>query len=159
MEHMAAQFRTSLPIVVTRPFNYTGPGQPEPYVVPKIVRHFAERAPVIELGNVDVIRDFQDVRVVVEAYVRLLGCPAAAGETVNLCSGRGYAIGELVAELARQTGHALDVRVNPAFVRAHEPKRLVGSNAKLVALVGALPPIPLATTLADMLASAPAGPR
>ncbi|MEP7181735.1 MAG: NAD-dependent epimerase/dehydratase family protein [Betaproteobacteria bacterium] len=159
MEHMAAQFRAALPIVVTRPFNYTGPGQREPYVVPKIVRHFAARAAAIELGNVDVVRDFQDVRVVVEAYVRLLTCPAAAGQAVNLCSGNGYAIGEIVGELERQTGHRMAIRVNPAFVRPNEPQRLVGSPARQVALIGPLPAIPLATTLADMLAAAIAAAR
>jgi len=158
MEAMAAQFRAALPIVVVRPFNYTGPGQGEPFLVPKIVRHFRERAAAIELGNVDVVRDFLDVRTVVEAYRRLLACPAAVGEAINVCSGRGVTVREIVAALERLTGHRMAVRVNPAFVRAREPRRLVGSAAKLRGLVGAMPEIPLATTLADMLA-APAGGR
>ena len=89
MEQMAKLFAAQLPLVVVRPFNYTGPGQREPFVVPKIVRHFAERAAVIELGNVDVVRDFQDVRTVADTYARLLAAPGAAGRTFNICSGRG----------------------------------------------------------------------
>jgi GDP-6-deoxy-D-talose 4-dehydrogenase len=151
MENLARLYARSLPITVVRPFNYTGPGQREPYLVPKIVRHFAQRAAVIELGNVDVVRDFLDVRVVVEAYKRLLAAPAAAGETFNLCSGEGTALRDIVAMLEEITGHRIEIRVNPQFVRAGEARRIVGSPAKLQALVGDLPLRPLASTLADML--------
>ena len=151
MEHMARLYAATLPVVVVRPFNYTGPGQREPYLVPKIVRHFAERADVVELGNVDVVRDFLDVRTVVDAYARLLATPTAAGQTFNLCSGQGVAIRDIVATLEAVTGHRLAIRVNPQFVRPGEPRRIVGSPARLVGAVGDLLPIPLATTLSDML--------
>jgi nucleoside-diphosphate-sugar epimerase len=151
MEHMARLFARSLPITIVRPFNYTGPGQREPYLVPKIVRHFAERADVIELGNVDVVRDFLDVRTVVDAYQRLLEAPAAAGGIFNVCSGTGVAIREMVAMLEGLTGHRIEIRVNPKFVRPDEPRRIVGSPAKLQAVIGLLRKLPLETTLADML--------
>lgn len=152
MEHMSRLFARSLPITIVRPFNYTGPGQREPYLIPKIVRHFAERADVIELGNVDVVRDFLDVRTVVDAYERLLRTPATAGFTFNVCSGTGIAIREMVAMLEERTGHRVEIRVNPKFVRPDEPRRFVGSAAKLRATIGELRALPLATTLADMLA-------
>jgi len=152
MEHMARMYARSLPITVVRPFNYTGPGQHEPYLIPKIVRHFAERAATIELGNVDVIRDFLDVRSVVDVYQRLLNTPAAAGGTFNVCSGKGVAIRDLVAMLEELTGHRIAIRVNPKFVRPDEPRRIVGCSAKLHAIIGDLRTVPLATTLADMLA-------
>lgn len=152
MEHMARLFKDALPIVVVRPFNYTGPGQREPYLVPKIVRHFAERADAIELGNVDVERDFLDVRTVVDAYRRLLQTPAAHGQTLNLCSGTGTTVRSLVGRLEAIAGRRMEIRVNPAFVRAGEPQRTVGSPARLRALIGELRPISLDTTLSDMLA-------
>jgi nucleoside-diphosphate-sugar epimerase len=152
MEHMARMYARSLPITVVRPFNYTGPGQHEPYLIPKIVRHFAERAATIELGNVDVIRDFLDVRSVVDVYQRLLNTPAAAGGTFNVCSGKGVAIRDLVAMLEELTGHRIAIRVNPKFVRPDEPRRIVGCSAKLHAIIGDLRTVPLAMTLADMLA-------
>ncbi|MFO1324903.1 MAG: NAD-dependent epimerase/dehydratase family protein [Burkholderiales bacterium] len=155
MEQMARLFARTLPIVVVRPFNYTGPGQREPYVVPKIVRHFAQRAAVIELGNVDVERDFLDVRTVVDAYRRLLAAPASAGGTFNLCSGTGTSIRQVVATLERITGHRIEIRVNPQFVRVGEPKRVVGSSARLRGVIGELATVPLATTLADMVAEYP----
>jgi nucleoside-diphosphate-sugar epimerase len=155
MEHMARLFAAKLPIVLVRPFNYTGPGQREPFLVPKIVRHFAQGAGAIELGNVDVERDFLDVRVVVDAYRRLLAAPASAGGTFNLCSGTGTSIRQVVATLERITGHRIEIRVNPQFVRVGEPKRVVGSSARLRGVIGELATVPLATTLADMVAEYP----
>jgi nucleoside-diphosphate-sugar epimerase len=152
MEEMAKLFAAQLPLVVVRPFNYTGPGQREPFVVPKIVRHFAERAAVIELGNVDVVRDFQDVRTVADIYARLLAAPGATGRTFNICSGRGVSVRAIVDTLTELTGHRIEVRVNPAFVRASDPARFVGAPAALAAAVGSLSLIPFETTLADMLA-------
>jgi nucleoside-diphosphate-sugar epimerase len=154
MENMARLFADRLPIVVVRPFNYTGPGQREPYLVPKIVRHFAQRAPVIELGNIDSERDFLDVRTVVDAYARLLAAPAAYGQTCNLCSGVGSSVRALIAALEGITGHRIEVRVNPAFVRPNEPRRIVGSPARLQGAIGKLLEMPLSRTLEDMLAEA-----
>lgn len=156
MEHMARLFAPRLPIVLVRPFNYTGPGQREPFLVPKIVRHFAQRTGTIELGNVDVERDFTDVRVVVDAYCRLLETPAAVGGLFNVCSGRAVAVRSLVTALEAMTGQAMTIRVNPAFVRMGEPARITGSAARLVATIGALLDVPLEETLAGMLKEASA---
>ncbi len=152
MEYVAGQFQASLPITIVRPFNYTGPGQKEPFLVPKIVRHFADGASRIELGNVDVVRDFLDVRVVAEVYRRLLETPQAAGGTFNLCSGRGVSVRAIVQALEAVAGRPMEIHVNQEFVRAGEPARIVGSAARLERAIGLLPDIALTTTLADMLA-------
>lgn len=151
MEHMARIFGAEMPITIVRPFNYTGPGQREPFLVPKIVRHFAERAAIIELGNIDVVRDFLDVRVVVDVYRRLLAAGSGGGAVYNLCSERGVAVRDIVRTLESVTGHTIEVRINPAYVRMGEPRRIVGSSARLRAAIGDFPLIPLERTLADML--------
>ncbi len=153
MEHMAATFHDRLPIVVVRPFNYTGPGQAEHFAVPKVVSHFRRGAKAIELGNIDVVREFMDVRTVVEIYRRLLVCPAASGQTINVCTGRGVSLREVIAALEAQTGHHAEIRVDPRLVRTNEVPRVVGSPRKLEGLIGSLPEIPLAATLREMLAS------
>lgn len=151
MEHLAATYADRLPLSITRPFNYTGAGQARQFLIPKLVEHFAERRPVIELGNLDVIRDFSDVRAVAEAYVRLLtvGSPPPI---VNLCSGVGHSLRGILEDLSTLSGHRIEVRVNPAFVRSNEVHRLVGSRERLQAAVGELPFQDFRETLGWMLA-------
>jgi nucleoside-diphosphate-sugar epimerase len=146
MEYMARLWLDRLPIILVRPFNYTGVGQDAQFLIPKIVDHFRRGARAIELGNIDVARDFLDVRAVAVAYVRLLEA-APAGAVLNLCSGHACTLAEVLAMMAEIAGYAIEVRVNPAFVRSHEVRRLVGSDARLRACIGALPPIAFAETL------------
>lgn len=136
MEYVAALWGQRLPITIVRPFNYTGVGQAAQFLVPKIVSHFARRADVMELGNIDVSRDFSDVRGVVSAYSKLLLAPSAEGQTVNVCSGRGHTLSQIISYCAEVTGHDLDVVVNPTFVRPNEVKVLLGDNARLLSLIG-----------------------
>lgn len=146
MEFMAKTWCDRLPVVLTRPFNYTGVGQEPHFLVPKIVSHFVQRAPVIELGNLDVERDFSDVRMVARAYRGLLEADCA-GQTVNICSGRPYSLRYIIDTMQQLAGYDIDVRVNPAFVRQSEVKTLVGSPDKLRTLVAGLEAIPLDETL------------
>lgn len=150
-ELVAGMYRARLPLIVARPFNYTGLGQSERFVVAKIVAHARRRDAELELGNLDVARDFSDVRTVVEAYARLLECPAAVGETFNICSGRATALRELITLVANISGHELTVRTNPRFVRADEVTTLWGSPAKLERVIGPLSTPPLEDTLRWML--------
>jgi nucleoside-diphosphate-sugar epimerase len=146
MEHMARLWMERLPITLVRPFNYTGVGQSENFLIPKIVSHFRRADKAIELGNTDVARDFSDVRDIARAYAAIVA-KAPAGLAVNLCSGIAHSLEEVLAMMAKIAGYTIEVRVNPAFVRANEVQRLVGSNARLRALTGVAPSIPLEDTL------------
>jgi nucleoside-diphosphate-sugar epimerase len=151
MEYLARLYLDRLPIITVRPFNYTGVGQSESFLLPKIVAHVKRRASVIELGNLDVARDFSDVRMVTQAYLRLLDKPAAIGNTFNVCSGRAYTLAEVLNLVREISGHDLEVRVNPAFVRPNEVKTLLGSRAKLEACIGGFDAFELRETLRWML--------
>jgi len=153
MEHMAATYGDRLPIITTRPFNYTGPGQPDHFLVPKIVAHYARGASSIELGNVDVIRDFSDVRMVVDAYCRLLEAPCI-DTTLNICSGVGRSLRWLLDEAGRLSGRSLRVSVNPAFVRTSDVRQMIGSNRRLVQAIGPLQHSDFSETLRWMLENA-----
>lgn len=150
-EYVAKLYAPRLPITVLRPFNYTGRGQSTDFLLPKIVAHARARAPVIELGNLDVARDFSDVRTVAGVYAKLLTEPAAIGGTFNICSGRAVSLREVVEMVSELCGHPLEVRVNPAFVRANEVRTLCGSPDKLEKVIGPLDSIPLRQTLGWML--------
>lgn len=134
MEYMANLWQARLPIVITRPFNYTGVGQDENFLLPKIVAHFLRKAQKIELGNLDVWRDFSDVRAVVSAYRGLLEVKPI-GQTINVSSGVTHSLREVIDMCRDITGHDLITEVNPAFVRDNEVKTLCGDNSRLRRLV------------------------
>jgi nucleoside-diphosphate-sugar epimerase len=153
MEYVAALYRQALPITIVRPFNYTGVGQSELFLLPKIIGNVRRREPVIELGNLDVARDFSDVRDVVEVYARLINNAAAIGQTFNVCSGQAHSLQDVLKMAREISGHAFDVRVNPAFVRANEVKILIGDRAKLDSIIGPVVRKSLGETLHWMLAA------
>jgi len=150
-ELLARLYADRLPIITVRPFNYTGRGQGEQFIIPKIIAHAKARAPVIELGNIDVARDFSDVRAVVDSYARLLDTPAAVGGLFNVCSGEARSLAEVIALVERLSGHRMAITVNPAFVRADDVKTLCGSRALLESVIGPLAMPRLDDTIAWML--------
>jgi nucleoside-diphosphate-sugar epimerase len=147
MEQVARLHAATLPIRIVRPFNVIGRGQNEAFLIPKVVAHFVKRAPSIELGNLKPERDFIDVRDAVEVLATLTAIEPVAFDVVNLCSGVGTSVERIVTLLSELTGHELEVRVNPAFVRKNETWRIVGDNRKVLGLTGR----PLRFTLRETL--------
>jgi nucleoside-diphosphate-sugar epimerase len=139
-----------LPLFIVRPFNYTGIGQTEDFLLPKIVAHFRRQAPYIELGNIDVWRDFSDVRTVAKIYRRLIEVKPI-GQTVNICSGTTHSLREVLTMAENISGHKMEVRVNPAFVRANEVKSLCGDAALLHSLIDECESLSLEETMRWML--------
>ena len=99
------------------------------------MNHFKERARHIELGNTDVARDFSDVRDIARAY-RLLAGAQPHGERFNLCSGEATTLEGVIRMASEITGHNMEVKINPDFVRENEIKILRGSRKKLDSVVG-----------------------
>lgn len=130
MEHLVRTSADRLPLVITRPFNYTGAGQGRQFLIPKLVDHFARKAPSIELGNLHVEREFNDVSMVCDSYLALLQ-HGQDGQTYNICTGRTYTLQQVIDTLSQLTGHTLQVNVNPAFVRANEVHKLCGNPQRL----------------------------
>lgn len=150
MEQMAHLWIDKLPLFIVRPFNYTGVGQDVKFLIPKIVSHFKEKKSVIELGNLEVWREFGDVRTVANIYRKLLEhCPV--GETLNICTGQTYSLREVVALCEKITGHNIEIQVNPEFVRANEVRILTGDNNRLKNVIGDWQSYNLEDTLRWML--------
>lgn len=150
MEYMARLWLNKLPIFMVRPFNYTGVGQSADFLLPKIVSHFRRKAETIELGNLDVWRDFSDVRTVAEIYRKLIEVKPV-GQTINVCSGRTYSLREVIAMAEEIAGLKMEIKVNPSFVRANEVKTLCGDTTLLRTLIGDWNAYPLKDTLRWML--------
>jgi GDP-6-deoxy-D-talose 4-dehydrogenase len=155
MEYVAKLWADKLRITIVRPFNYTGVGQSINFLLPKLIDHFKRRAPVIDLGNINIVRDFSDVRTVVACYHRLLKCDTnfVSGEVFNMCSGVGHSLLDVIEMMREISGHSPKIRVNPAFVRANEVNKLVGSRAKLENAIGFVNATPLRDTLKWMYES------
>ena len=150
MEHMAQLWLGKLPVVIARPFNYTGVGQTENFLIPKIVSHFHAKKTLIELGNLDVWREFNDVRDVTHAYAKLLET-APVGKVINVCSGQLVSLREVLALATAITHHKINIRINPAFVRPNEVISLGGDPSLLKSHIPDWQPRSLRETLQWML--------
>lgn len=142
-----------------RPFNHTGPGQSDAYVVPSFARQVARIAagradPVVRVGNLDVERDFLDVRDVVRAYAAaaLGDRPRQPGLVFNLATGRPASLRHMLDTLIALTGVDVAVEVDPARVRPADIPRTWGDAERARRQLGWSPSIPLEETLGDVLA-------
>jgi len=140
MEQIVHTYQDRLPILITRPFNYTGHGQDAKFLVPKIVQHFHERADKIELGNIDIWRDFSDVRWVADVYVALLEMESTITQPINLCSSQLTSIRDIIEHLTLLSGHHIEIEVNPEFVRSTDIARQMGCNNYLFECLPQLTP-------------------
>jgi len=90
------------------------------------------------------------VRDTVRAYRAILerGTP---GTVYNVCTGQAHRIGDILDELLRLSRATIEIRINPAFFRPHDPPLVAGDRGRLTADLGWQPEIPLSQTLADLL--------
>jgi GDP-4-dehydro-6-deoxy-D-mannose reductase len=141
-----------------RPFNHTGPGQADKFVVPSFAKQIAriERGldqPVLYVGNLDVWRDFMDVRDVVDAYVRALDPTREfpRGGVFNLASGVARRIGDILGDLLARAKMPIQVMQAPDRVRAHEMLETCGDARRAREALGWAPRIPWDRTLSETL--------
>jgi len=145
-----------LDIVRVRPFNHTGPGQTAQFVCADFARQVVEiergRRPArIDAGNLDVERDFTDVRDVVRAYV-LAWERGERGEAYNVCTGIGRTPRAVAAELLRIGGVDAAVVADPQRQRPVDVPVMIGSAAKIQRATGWSPAMSWEQTLRDVLA-------
>ena len=142
-------------ITIARAFNHIGPRQSERFVVSDFARQVAEiklgrRQPTVSVGDIDVTRDFTDVRDVVRAYFALLR-DGESGEIYNICSGREQSIRALLHRLAAIAGVEISVQQDPSRLRKSEQRRVVGDPAKMQRATGWQSTTELDESLASML--------
>ncbi|MFI5206499.1 MAG: NAD-dependent epimerase/dehydratase family protein [Gemmatimonadales bacterium] len=146
--------RTGLRAIIARAFPHTGPGQDDRFVAPAFARRLLAakqvRGRAVNVGNLEVVREFMDVRDVAAAYAALLekGKP---GEAYNVASGKGVTLRDLFARLAKVVGVDAIPETDPAFVRPADLPHLVGNASKLRATTGWQPKFSLDETLRDLV--------
>jgi GDP-4-dehydro-6-deoxy-D-mannose reductase len=155
--YLALQYTLSfgMGIVRTRSFPHTGPGRGEAFAESSFARQIAEievgrREGILEVGNLEVVRDFADVRDVVRAYWELLE-KGEAGAVYNVCTGKGVRIRDLLDKLIKAAGVDVEVRVDPERLRPSDVPVLVGDPTRLREATGWEARIPLDQTLLEIL--------
>ena len=158
-EMLALQYHRvrALSVVVTRGFNHTGPGQRTDFVAPQLAARIKRvmrqgGSGIVEVANAAFRRDFTDVRDVARAY-RLLAQRGEVGGVYNVCSGRAYAIRELLAMLAEIAGVDVEVvEVDGDPAPGGDILEVVGSCRRLAEATGWTAEIDLRQSLRDLLA-------
>ena len=150
MERSVLAYKNDVPLIITRPFNYTGVGQNTKFLLPKIVHHFKHKHEYIELGNLEIEREFNDVRFVCQSYLGLLET-GTVGNIYNICTGNSYPILSIIGKLKGMTGHEIQIRVDPKLVRKNDIKTLYGDPQRLFSAVPNLKHFNIDETLEWML--------
>lgn len=144
-----------LDVVIARPFNHIGPGQDPRFVVPALATQVVavargnQRA-VIEAGDLDVTRDFTDVRDVVAAYAALFRS-GVRGRTYVVASGKERRIRDLLISMCAKMGIEPEIRSDPHRIRHVEQRRMVADHARLSADTGWQPQLTLEQTIGEVL--------
>lgn len=145
-----------LNIVLTRSFNHIGPRQDQRFVVSSFINRILDLKDMgktegtIEVGDIEIVRDFVDVRDVVRAYYLIL-CKGKSGEIYNVCSGIPVKLGKIIDIINEETGMNVDTKVNFDFVRPQDNAIIVGSPFKIGNELGWYPEISLRQSLKDMI--------
>jgi GDP-6-deoxy-D-talose 4-dehydrogenase len=128
MEHIARNYFNKFPIIITRPFNYSGVGHSERFLLPKIISAYKNNLPSITLGNLDISREFNDVRDVVSVYEQLMISDYESG-IVNICSGKSISLFEIIEAMNSISGYDMKIISSEEFSRRNEINDLSGDNS------------------------------
>ena len=152
---LQAHLSHGLDVVIVRPFNHSGPGQTQDFVLPKLAQSVIaiekeSKLPVLELGSGESIRDFTDVRDMVKAYV-LAGAMGQSGEIYNIGSGVGTSIRAVADIFASLSKKPFKIIEKPELSRSSDVPVLVADTTKFKELTGYFPVISLERTISDIL--------
>ncbi len=144
-----------IPIIITRPFNHIGIRQRVGFVISDFSYQIARiikglQKPIIKIGNLNVKRDFTDVRDVVKAYSLLIE-KGVSGEVYQICSGKSYSLEEILQTLIKLAKIDIKLEVDEKLLRPVDLPVLWGSYEKLNQLTNWQPNINIEETLNDIL--------
>lgn len=138
MEEIAKNFFCKLNILITRPFNYSGPLHSSNFLIPKIAEHFSKNKKEISLGNTNIIRDFSYIDDVIISYKKLM-LSSSKSEIINICSSKGQSITEIIKIFESVCGYNINVNINNFEKRERDIGFQVGCNKKLIDIINFSP--------------------
>ena len=130
MEYMSRHYKDDLDIKIVRPFNMIGVGQNTNFLVPKLVKAFVSKQPILSVGNMDTYRDFVDIDFASKFFCKLTLTQNTEYNVYNICAGHGTTGNEILGILKDLTGYSPKIEINPEFVRKNEIMRLVGDPTR-----------------------------
>jgi GDP-4-dehydro-6-deoxy-D-mannose reductase len=141
---------------ILRPSNHTGPRRKPLYVLSSFAKQLAEikrglRQPVLSVGNLNVHRDFVDVRDIVRAYGLVLTSNGVDQQIFNVCSGTSHPISWFLDHMINAAGVNVEIRADPGRFRPADANYIRGSNSKIRGVTGWRPEVPIETTLKDLV--------
>lgn len=150
---MTVQQHPATRLTILRPFNHVGPGQAESFAVPSFARQVLQSERYIFVGNLTAVRDFLDVRDVVDAYCLAVESSTLSG-TFNVSSGVGRSLKEVLGDLIRLAGRQhLVIVPDPARYRPLEALSIIGNSERFQRATGWTPRWLWDDTLRDILAT------
>jgi len=154
MEQIAEMYikQNNMDIVIARPFFLIGPRK-----VDDVCSAFARSIVAIELGlrsyikigNLEIVRDFLDVRDGIEALY-LIANKGITGESYNICSGVGYSLRSVLDLFKKQSKHILNEKIDASIIRSIDELIRIGDPGK-IKMLGWQPRREIKTTLAEVL--------
>jgi len=153
---LAYQYRKAygLPLYWARAFSHSGPGQKTAAVLSDWAFQAAKielglKVPEIKVGNMEVTRDYTDVRDTVKAYYAIIN-KGEPGRPYNVCSGTGYRLADLLDTIISFGSKKINIVADPSRLRPVDIPILIGSAERLKADTGWCPEIPIEQTLRDL---------
>jgi len=143
-------------IIMTRSFNHIGPGQKDIFVIPSFAKQLVgiklgkSKSKTISTGDLSIVRDFVDVRDVVNAYYMLL-MKGKKGEVYNICSGKGNSLNDIILKMCDKLNIEVNLEMNPQLIRPNDNKIIIGNSGKLRNEIKWNPQIELDRSIEDIL--------
>ena len=150
-EYLSRQYRDDMEIIIVRPFNIIGAGQRDIFLIPKLVKCFADKKEVIQVGNIKSYRDYVDVQYCGEILKELILRNKVDFDILNICSGIPCS-GEMVIDMLKDiTGFSPKVEISNEFVRQNEVWKMIGNPQRLLRFMNGRKGKDLRSILVDML--------
>lgn len=152
MEFISKKYKDKLDIKIIRPFNIIGVGQNENFLVPKLVKAFTSKQPILRVGNMETYRDFVDINFAAKVFCKAALTPYMTDDVLNICAGHGTRGKDILQTLQELTEYSPEIQVNPEFIRKNEIMRLVGDPTKCNSFIGSeIKTKPVREILAEMV--------